>query len=77
MEMGRRGGDLGLLGACSKEATKFATLRMEEVQKKTPSHTSKGQGFMHSLVASSDDICTTLKLCCKSLKKSFAKVLHI
>ncbi len=75
--MGRGGGDLGLLGACGKEATKLATLRMEEVQKKTPFHTSKGQGFIHSLVASFDNIRTILKLCYKSLKKSFAKVLHI
>jgi hypothetical protein len=34
MKMGRGGGDLGLLGACGKEATKHATLKMEEVQKK-------------------------------------------
>jgi hypothetical protein len=76
--MGRGGGDLGLLGACGKEATKLATLKMEEVQKKkTPPHTLKGQGFIHSLVASFDNICMILKLCCKSLRKSFVKVLHI
>jgi len=77
-EMGRGGGDLGLLGPCGKEVTKLATLRMEEMQKKKmPSHTSKIQGFMHSLVVSSDNICMILKLCCKSLRKNFAKVLHI
>ncbi len=75
--MGRGGGNLGLLGACGKEVTKLVTLRMEEVQKKTPSHTSKGQGFIYSLFASFDNIRTILKLCCKSLKRSFAKVLHI
>ncbi len=34
MKMGRGGGDLGLLGACGKEATKLATLKMEEIKKK-------------------------------------------
>jgi len=76
-KMGKWRGDLGLLSARGKKVTRFATLRMEEMQKKRSSHTSKRQGFMHSLVVSSDNIRMILKLCCKSLKKSFAKVLHI